>query len=69
MANFGPLAAEIGSLVWGTLGVPQQISTGVMSWLHYYSNVAQWKPTELCTMFGHLLGLCTIYTFSGALAP
>jgi len=28
MVNFGPLAAEICSLVWGT---PEQISTGFMS--------------------------------------
>ena len=55
MANFGPLAAEIGSGVWA----PQQISTGFASWLR----------TELCTMFGRLLGCYTIYTctFSEAL--
>ena len=31
MVNFGPLAAEIISLVWGT----QQISTGFASWQRY----------------------------------
>ena len=31
MVNFGPLAAEIVSLVWGT----QQISTGFASWQRY----------------------------------
>jgi len=31
MANFGPLTAEIGWPVWGTL----QISTGFASWQHY----------------------------------
>jgi len=31
MVNFGPLTAEIGSGVWGTL----QISTGFASWQHY----------------------------------
>ena len=31
MVNFGPLAAEIGSGVWGTL----QISTGFASWQRY----------------------------------
>ena len=42
MANFGPLAAEIVSLVWA----PQQISTGFASWLRYCSDVAQRKPTS-----------------------
>ena len=67
MVNFGPLAAEIGSL----LGAPQQISTGFASWLRYCSDVTQWKPTKLCTMFGCLLGwytIVTIYAFSGAVA-
>jgi len=32
MANFGPLAAEIGPVVWGTL----QISMGFASWQRYY---------------------------------
>jgi len=31
MVNFGPLAAEIGSGVWG----PQKISTGFASWQSY----------------------------------
>ena len=51
MVNFGPLAAEIASLVW----------------LRYCNDVAQWKPTKLCTMFGHFLGWYTIYTFLGLL--
>ena len=50
-----------GSLVWST----QQISTGFGSWLRYCCDVAQRKPTKLCTMFGRLLGLYTIYTFLG----
>jgi len=65
MANFGPLVAEIGSLVW----VPQQSSTGFAFWFRYCSDVAQRKPTKLCTMFGRLLGWYIIYTFSGVLAP
>jgi len=32
MVKFGPLGAEIGSLVWGT----QRISTGFASWLRYW---------------------------------
>jgi len=48
----------------GGFGAPQQISTG--SWLRYCSDVAQRKSTELCTMFGRLLGW---YTFSGFLPP
>ena len=39
MVNFGPLAAEIVSLVWGT----QVISTGLAFWLRYCSDVAQRK--------------------------
>ena len=35
----------------------------------YYSDVAQRKPTKLCTIFGGLLGWYTIYAFLGALAP
>jgi len=65
MVNFGPLAAEIWSLVWGT---PANFN-GFPSWLRYCSDVAQWKPTKLCTMFGRLLGWYTIYSFLGALAP
>jgi len=40
---------------FGGFGVPQQISTGFSSWLHYCSDVAQRKSTKLCTMFGYLL--------------
>ena len=36
-------------------GAPQQISTAFASWFRYCSDVAQWKPTKLCTMFGRLL--------------
>ena len=32
------------------------------------SDVAQRKPTKLCTVFGRLLGWYTVYTFSGVLA-
>ena len=65
--NFGPLVAEIDWQVWG----PQQISTAFASWLRYCSDVAQRRPTKLCTTFGRLLGWYTMYTFSGwgALAP
>ena len=62
MANFGPLAAEIVSLVWGA-------PAGFASWLRYCSDVAQRKPTKLCTMFGRLLRGYTIYTFLAAIAP
>jgi len=44
MVNFGPLAAEIGSVVWGT----KQISTGFASWLHYCTAFEQWAPAKLC---------------------
>ena len=65
MANFGPLAAEIGSGV----AAPQKISTGFECWLRHWSDVAHRRPTKLCTIFDRLLGWYTIYTFSGALAP
>jgi len=70
MANFGPLAAEIVSGVWGVWSVclpaPQQISTGFVSCLRYCSDVAYQRPTKLCTVFGHTPGLLHyIYIFGG----
>jgi len=62
--NFGPLTAEIDWRVWA----PQQISSGLTSWLRYCSDVTQRRWTKLCTMFGRLLGWYTIYIFLGALA-
>jgi len=64
MVNFGPLMAEIGSLVWDT----QQISTCFASWRHYCTDIAQWRSSKLCMMFGHLLGWYTTYTLVGSLA-
>ena len=61
--KLGELAAEICWRVWGN----QQISTGFASGLCYCSDVAQPKPTKLCTKFDHLLCWDTIYTFSGVL--
>ena len=43
MVNFGPLPAEIGSLVWGTLAN----FNGIASLLRFCSDVAQRKPTKL----------------------
>ena len=63
--NFGPLAAEIGSGVWGT----PQISTSFACWLRYCTDVTQRSSTKLCTIFGRLPDWYTIYSFSGALAP
>ena len=37
-------------------GAPQQISTGLASWLRYCSDVAHRKPTKPCTMFDRLYG-------------
>jgi len=65
MANFGPLAAEIGSGVWST----QANFNGFCVCLRYCSDVAHRRPTKLCTMFDRLLGWYTIYTLSGALVP
>jgi len=44
MVNFGPLAAEIGSVVWGT----KQISTGFASWLRYCMVFEQSASAKLC---------------------
>ena len=63
MVNFDPLTAAIGSGVWGT----QQISTGFAAWLRYCTDVAQWRPTKLCTMLGRLLGWYTAYIHFRAL--
>ena len=53
----------------GKFGAPQEISTGVASWLRYCSEIADWRSTKPCTMFGRLLAWYTIDTFSGLLAP
>jgi len=65
MLNFSPLTAEICSLFWGI----QQIWTGFASWSRYCTDVAQRRSTNLCTMFGRLLGWYAIYTLAGDLAP
>jgi len=52
MVNFGPLAAEIGVLVWGT---PANFN-GFRLLHRYCSDVAEWKPTKLCMMFVRFLG-------------
>ena len=44
MVNFGPLAAEIGSGVWGSL----RISTGFASWQRYCTVLQQWASANLC---------------------
>jgi len=49
-------------------GAPQQISMGFTSCLLYCSDVAHWRPTKLCTVFGHLLRWHTIH-FWGLLPP
>ena len=47
MVNFGPLAAEIDSVVWGT---PANFNG-----FRVLCSLLR-KPTKLCTMFGRLLG-------------
>jgi len=44
MVNFGPLAAEIVSLV----GTPLQISTAFASWQRYCTVLQQWASAKLC---------------------
>jgi len=67
MANFGPLAAEIGSGV----AAPQKNSTGLAlaSLLQRRRSSEANQASKLCTIFDRLLRWYTIYTFSGALAP
>ena len=48
MVNFGPLPAEICWRVWGT----PAISTAFACCLCYCCDVAQRRPSKLCTMFG-----------------
>ena len=52
MVNVGALTAEIG---WRVFDTPENF-TIFASWLCYCTNVAQWRSTKLCTMFGCLLG-------------
>jgi len=67
MVNFGPLAAEIGSLVWGT---PANLNWFcVLPSLLQQRHLTEAKPSKLCMMFNHLLGCYSIYTYSGAVAP
>jgi len=65
MANFGPVMNEIR---W-RFRAHHQISTGFASLLHYCSDVAHWRPTKLCTMFGRLLCWHAVYALSAAHAP
>jgi len=44
MVNFGPLAAEIVSLVWGTPGN----FNGFSSWQRYGTVVQLWASAKLC---------------------
>jgi len=60
-SQYGELRPTSGCDQFGCLGYPSKFSTGFTSWLRYYSDVTQRKPTKLCTMFGHLLG-CYLYT-------
>ena len=68
-SQYGELQPISGWDRFGSLGHPQQISIGFTSWLHYCTDVTQWRSTKLCTMFGRRLGWYTIYTFLGAFAP
>jgi len=61
------MSSQYGGL-WPTNGT-LAISTVFASWLRYCSDVTQRRPTKLCTMFGHLLGCYTKYTFCRLLPP
>ena len=64
--NFGLLAAETGSLVWGT-------GPATFNGFHVLASLLQRrsspKANQLCTMFGRLLGWYTICTLAGLLSP
>ena len=63
MANFGPLTAEIGRLVWGT---PANFNG-----FHILALLLQRRRSpeanQTLHIFGRLLGLYTIYTYPGLL--
>ena len=65
MVNFGPLAAEICWRVWGT--------TANFNGFRVLASLLQRRRSleanQTFTMFGHILGWYTIYTFLGILAP
>ena len=65
MVNFGPLAAEIGSLVWGT---PADFN-GFRVLASLLQRRRSTEANQTYTIFDRLLGWYTIYTFSGALVP
>jgi len=48
-----------------SFGAPQQISTGFASWLCYCSDVAQRKPTKLCTNIN--FARCLAVSWAGTL--
>ena len=55
--NFGPPTAEIGWRVWGT---PENFNVfHVLA--SVFTDVAQWRSTKLCTMFGRIMGWYTVY--------
>jgi len=47
---------------FGSLGTPANFN-GFASCLRYCSDIAQRRPTKLCTMFGRLLSWYTIYIY------
>jgi len=67
-SQYGELQPTNGWAHFGSLGHRskfQQVSRlGIVTAATSYQ-----KPSKLCTMFGRLLGWCTIYTLSGALVP
>jgi len=82
LLNVSALTAEIG---WRVLGTPANFNGFCFaSWLYYYTDITQQRSTELCMMFGRLLGALVpngilpavkftlvhyIYTFWGLLSP
>ena len=64
MVNFGPLAADIGSGVWGTPANFNRFRV-LPSLLQRHCSP---EANQICTMFGCLLSWYTMYTFLGALA-
>jgi len=61
MANFGSLAAEIGSVVWVTSANFNGFH--ILASLLQRRDVAHRSPSKLCMMFGRLLGWYNIYIY------
>jgi len=68
-SQYGELRPSNGWDRFGSFEHPSKFSTRFASWLRYCTDLAQWRSTKLCRMFGRLLGWYAIYTFWRLLFP